>query len=671
MTARASDHYVPPETSPQPFRAEGPRRWSEITLSSVLILFSVLPYSNTLLNGFISDDITQILDNPYILSFRHLGKIFTTTVWSYVGNGGYTNYYRPLMTFGYLLCFQVFGPEPYGYHLANILLHAGVVCILYLVTKRMFASRAFAFVAAGLFALHPMHSESVNWIAAVTDLEVTLFFLLTFWFFLGVPRPEGRRSEWAILATAASYVLTIFAKEQALMLPALATVYEHFYRQDRNETTFLQKVSRYAVLWLISVAYILFRMRMFGSFAPIIGHADVTRYEAFLSGFGLVGQYIKELFWPVRLCAYYPFHASTTLMDPRVYGGIAAMAGCAGVFAFLWRRERQVSFGMVWLFATLAPVLNVRMLASDSVFAERYIYLPSVGFCWLVAFAGIQMWNRVADRKKIWRWSLAGAAGIIAVLFALRIVTRNRDWRNEVVFYTTTLAAAPDAVFIHNNLGGIYWNRDEVDAAEREWRTALELAPDSPTLLNNLGLVYEKRNQYPKAIEYFKDSIRAKPVFPDPHLNLGILYHKMGSRTEAELQYRAAMDLAPLNVHIRNRLGSLYLEEGRIQEAEKQFTTSASIAPNVVAYDALGEILMERGAIGPAAELFQRSLGLNARDTRARMNLARIFEAGGRKLDALGQYQAILKYDPGNDDAKSALQRTLPSSVHKPNGQDH
>jgi protein O-mannosyl-transferase len=663
MTPHASFPTAAPTDNLQPAsRASGFARWSEATLYSILILFAVLPYSNSLLNGFVYDDTTQILDNPYIVSFRHLGQIFSTAVWSYVGSGGYTNYYRPVMTFGYLLCFQIFGAAPYGFHLANIILHATVVCVLYGLTRRMFGSRAVAFLAAALFALHPMHTESVDWVAAVTDLEVTLYFLLTFWFFLRVPKAEGKHSQWDVLGMTASFLLALCSKEQSLMLPFLATVYEHFCREDRRITTWMQKVSRYGLLWMITFAYILFRERMFGAFAPIIGHPEVSRYGAILSGIALLGQYIRKLLWPVKLCAFYMFHPSTSVLDPGVIVGVGALAVSAVLFGFLWKRQRTASFAVVWFFATIAPVLNVRVLASDNVFAERYLYLPSVGFCWLVALGLMKLWDNLSFRPKAWQWTWGGLLGVLAVLCAARIVTRNRVWRNEITFYSTTLQASPDATPIYNNLGSVYWNRGDAEAAELEWQKALALVPDSPTLLNNLGLVYLKRQQWPQAVEYFQKSAAMKPAFPDPHLNLGVAYQQMGFKDEAETQYRTALGLAPLNLHIHNRLGELYIEEGKTQEAEKQFSISISIAPNVVAYDALGALLLNRKAPAAAEEMFTRAVALNPADLGARANLAALYGASGRTNKALEQYHYILKVDPHNVEAQQALQKLAHTS---------
>lgn len=168
----------------------GISRVSDRLLIGFLILCAVLPYLNTLSNGFVYDDVTQVLHNPYISTFHHLKDILTTDVWSYRGGAaGISHYYRPLMTLGYLLCFQTFGPSPFVFHLMNVVLYAAIVVLLFLVTARMFQNRTVALLAAAVFALHPIHTEPVAWIGAVNELELTFFCLLTFWFFLALEQP--------------------------------------------------------------------------------------------------------------------------------------------------------------------------------------------------------------------------------------------------------------------------------------------------------------------------------------------------------------------------------------------------------------------------------------------------------------------------------------------------
>src|SRR5579872_5798315 len=159
-------------------------------LLSLLFLCSVLPYLNTLFNDFVYDDSVQVLENPYIQSFRHIGQIFTTSAWSFTGRGP-SNYYRPMMSLGYLFCYEIFGRSAWGFHAVNIGLHAAVTGAVFLAGRRLFQSRSVAFWAAALFALHPIHTESVAWIGGVTDLEVTFFYLLAFFFYLKTATESG------------------------------------------------------------------------------------------------------------------------------------------------------------------------------------------------------------------------------------------------------------------------------------------------------------------------------------------------------------------------------------------------------------------------------------------------------------------------------------------------
>src|SRR5208337_3088930 len=320
-------------------------RFSDLTLLAFLAVGAALPYLNTLRNGFVSDDAIQVLHNPYIRNFHHLAKIFTTRATSHVP--GWPNYFRPLMNVGYLLCYQVFGPHPFGFHLVNIVLHVLVVCAVFLVTKRMFQNRNLALMAAALFAIHPIHTEAIAWIAASPDMELSLFYLLTFWFFLAVTRPGGRFSYSAQLAMAGSFVLALLSKEQAVTLPLLATVYEHLYRADRAQTRPAQKVGRYAVLWLLTVAYLLFRVRVLGALSAGLDNDGLTWYQASLSSIVLLGQYLWKVLWPVDLRAFCPFHPPAGWFDPAVVGGVAALAVCCAFFFFLWRHARPLSFGFV------------------------------------------------------------------------------------------------------------------------------------------------------------------------------------------------------------------------------------------------------------------------------------------------------------------------------------
>ena len=660
---------------------------------AVLLLLAVLPYLNTLQNGYVFDDHNEVLTNPYIRSFSHVGDIFSTRILAHLGARGVTNYYRPISIFGFLLCYKLFGLLPYGFHLANVLLHALIVCLLYGLSQRLFRDQWLAFAAAAVFALHPIHTESVAWISGVTDLELALFYLATFWFFVASARPQGTRSEWMQFGMVVCFVLALLSKEQAATLPLAAMIYEHFYRGDRTCTSWRSKLSRYEALWLVVIAYVLFRIRFFGAFAPVQLTRNVSWYQAVLSAPALAGLYIGKMIWPVHLLAFYPFHKSVTPFDPRVLAGVAALALSAIAFGVLWKRAHLVSFGWLWFFLNVAPVLNSRWLGPN-VFAERYLYLPSIGLCWVAGWAILRIWNGAAafvpgggparltrapaappppvekgssdpaSKLRNRRLVLAGALGVLAVLAFVRIVLRNRDWRNDETYYRVTLAAEPDAEGLRLNLGAIYWNHARPEAAEREWKRALAVMPDNALLLSNLGLACARKKQNDEAIAYFQRAMRLRPNYTDAHLNLGRLYAELGRKSDAELQLKTAVALAPLSVQARNEMGKFYFDAGRWQEAEAQFQASVVSIPNSAAFDSLGDIALKQGRRDAAEQAYRQALALDDVDYRAHFGLAAILEAQGHIGAAVDHYRAGLSLYPHNPEAQAALQRLTSNSRH-------
>jgi tetratricopeptide (TPR) repeat protein len=664
-----------------------------VALIALLVLAASLPYLNTLHNGFVYDDTDQILKNPYLQNFHHLREILASEVWSYRAGGAAAGYYRPLMMLLYLVTFQCFGPQPAMFHLINVLFHAAVVVVLFAAARRLFQSRAVALAAAAIFALHPVHSESVNWIAGVTDLELTFFCLLTFCVFLGLSRPRTeqraearapvapttlteagqfcdtgrapvtatgfRRGVLAQLGMGASFLLALLSKEPAMTVALLATIYEHFYRDDRAETKWSTKVSRYGLLWVINAVYFVFRLQLLG---PPKAMRSAPLDEVLISAVALVGQYVWKFLWPVRLSAFYTSWDELADILPKAGEGLVVLACLAVLFGLLWRKARPVSFGLVWFVVTLAPVLNVRWMPAD-VFAERYLYLPSVGLCWALGWGCARAFEMTRSRpgrprsQAAWRVGLAALAALVAALSALRIVMRNRDWHDDVTLYTRTLDTSPDSVQIINNLGQVYYNRGDVKAAEREWLRAEKIAPDYPILLDNLGLLYIREQRYPEAIHALESSLRQGANNPDAHINLAEAYEALGQREQAEAELKSAVALAPFNVRARNRLGELDFAEKRYAEAADQFQRSVESVPNSQAYLGAGLACFQLGRREDAESNFKKAETLDPKDSRPHFVLGVLYGEMGRIADAKREYEAGFKLDPENQEARAAYRR--------------
>ena len=256
---------------------------------------------------------------------------------------------------------------------------------------------------------------------------------------------------------------------------------------------------------------------------------------------------------------------------------------------------------------------------------------------------------------------LAGC--VVGGLFAIRILTRNRDWNNDIALYSQTLEISPGAYRIMVDVGGVYWRAGEPAKAESLWRRALALDPENVDALNSLGLVERQKKQYAEAAGFFVRAIKKAPNLPDPHRNLGTTLRFMGMPGPAELQLRAALALSPLDSRVLNELGALLLDEKRDGEAEDLFSASVRNSPNVFAYDFLGEIHVRGGSLSKAEQDFQAALDLDESDSNAHFGLGDVYRAVGRNSEAVRQYQAGLSKDPTNAQALAALQMLRQASA--------
>jgi Flp pilus assembly protein TadD len=624
---------------------------------AILLLLAVLPYVGILRNDFAYayDDKAQILDNPTVHNFHHLRELLTKPIWQILGAQPLASYYRPVATVEFLLCYQLFGPWACGFHLISLLLNAFVVALVFAIASRVMGDRRAAFAAAVIFALIPVHVEVVAWISAAMDLDLAFFYFLTFWCFLWIEDRAGRRRLYALVAMTTSYALTLLSKEPAVMLPVLATIYEHWYRGDRAETTWGQKLLRYGPLWLVDLGYAIARVRIFGEFARPPGLHPLSLPQVLLSALTLIGEYFALLLFPVRLSALYVFHASTRI-DWHVLAGALAMIVTAAAFGVLWKRARPATFAILWFFITLAPVLDARWMGVY-VLADRYLYVPSLGFSLVAGWACWALWRAAASRGGPLRTYAVAAACLLAALCVLRISTRVREWQSDVTILSQASAAEPGDYRIHDGLGLAYWIRGDAVHAEREWQATLRLEPNSSQTLEFLGALYAQKKRFDLAVPLLERSILLNPKSANAHLNLGAAYAELGNLDRAEEQFRAAVLLSYLNFNAHNLLGKLYFDSKRFGEAEQQFRLSLQCEPNLAAYDHLGYIYVQWGDRDRAVKAFKAALAMNSADSHAHFNLGLIYAATGRNAQAVEELQAALAADPNNPEILSALEK--------------
>lgn len=282
----------------------------------IILLVSFAVYFNAFFGDFVFDDRYQILENPWIRNISNVPAIFSKSVWSFQPELSTSNYYRPLMHIVYMLNYYVFGLKPWGYHLVNVLLHCGVSVLVFLVIRGLLTKQIGSpssvyisppFIAAVLFASHPIHTEAVTWIAGLPDVACTFFYLLSFYLYISF-RDGSKRAY--VLSVISFSVATLF-KEPTLTLSVMLAAFDYLFKKS-GETT-LASVKRYIPYVVVSGVYLLMRYSALRSFAPIGSYTHLSTYQFIINVFPLFREYLTSLLWPFNLNLWHTFHPISSL----------------------------------------------------------------------------------------------------------------------------------------------------------------------------------------------------------------------------------------------------------------------------------------------------------------------------------------------------------------------
>ena len=619
MARRPSRTSPPGRTIPAVTPVEPALRAAPIVLVAV-IAFAV--YANTLSNGFVNDDEHQVLRNPWITDVRFIPDIFSKSVWSFLPGAKIADYYRPLMHVVYLINYHLFGFQAWGFHLVNVLFHVGNTVVVVLLTARLtgfvdtHGSRgrdwvsAFVlsspFVAGLLFATHPVHTEAVAWIASIPELSFTLFYLLSFYLYVA---PGGGRRSW--MPSVALFCLALLCKETAITLPALLVAYDTAFRRSERSTA--DRLLRYAPYLLVAAAYLVLRQHVLSQ-SPVRTDplSDLSSYQVIINVGRLFGAYAGKLLLPVNLNFWHSFRPIMSVVTPEGFLSLAVGGGFLAALWVSWRKDRLSFLCLSLSLIPLAPAFYISTLPGKS-FAERYFYLPSVGFVILAAV----FLQRVASLRRARRAAVFGLV-VTATLYAIGTMRRNLVWRDAYTLYSDTVSKSPDApappfdlavaLFNQGSLneamahfrilveadpddaryqsafGSALLLKGQLDEAIKHLQTALLLDPRSLESHNDLAIALRRKGDVQAAIAQYRKALAVDPEYADAHFNLGGALADTGQTTDAMEHYRAAVRLRPDNAYYRNVLGIEYGKQGDREKAIEQFQEAVRLMPSEPAY---------------------------------------------------------------------------------------
>ena len=546
-----------------------------ISLSFLLVLAAFSVYANALSNGFVYDDTFQVLENRWIRDVKYIPEIFTEHVWGFRAGAEMTNYYRPLMHIIYMLNYYVFGLNPWGFHLVNILFHAGVSVLVFIIVLRLLGksqpssaiSHVFpSFMASLAFVTHPMHTEAVTWVAGIPDLSFTFFTLLSFYFYM---RSHTRGN---YLISIISFSLAVFCKEPALTLPLLLVAYDFFY--EKEEKRLSSRFVRYSPYLFVAVIYLILRSHALGGFAPKERHAELSSFQYVINVFPLFLQYIEKILIPINLNFFYVFRPVRSLDEVKLWLSLIITVFFILISCVAWKKQRTVYFGLIFFAIPLLPVLYIPGLGENT-FTERYLYLPSVG--WSILIATFIQWAQ-KEIPKVGK-GVAFAVVLLIGLYSMGTIDRNTVWKDNATFYRDTITKSPTASLIRNNYGNILLRKGHVDEAIEQFRAALAVAPDFAKAHSNLAVAYFKRGFTEKALQEFQRVVKLQPANAEAHMNLGVAYKALGSLDNAIEQLQIAVRLQPDHAVAYYNLGRAYREKGLLDKAIEQFEAAVRLEP--------------------------------------------------------------------------------------------
>jgi len=559
--------------------SQGPSlKKSRLLLIMIIISISCAVYGNTLRNGFVYDDVPQVVQNPWIREIRFIPEIFSTNVWAFQGIS--TNYYRPLMHISFMLSYVLFGLAPWGFHFVNVLLHAGVTFLVFLISSRFFqasnpsASRIspmLPFIAAVLFAVHPIHTEVVAWVGGVMDLSFTLFFLLALYLYI-LSAEGGVHQKGLSLLSVASFFLATLCKEPALTFPLILVAYDYSFSKEAPRP--LDYLKRCAPYLGAAAVYFILRVNALGGLAPVRRHGELTAYEYLINVLPLFRQYLGKLLLPTHLNAYHVFSPISSIVEPKGLLSLAVAMVFTGTVMLALKKSKPAFFALAMVLVPLLPALYIPG-AGENTFAERYLYLPSFGLVLLVALLA----GRVVLRKPRWSVPVVTAIALVTVLYSLGTVQRNRVWKDDERLWRDVVQHSPNSAVPHYNLASALNARGRIDEAIAEYQTAIRIQP-AVVAYTSLGVAYQAKGLINEAIEQYRLALRLQPGDADAHTYLAIAYGESGALDDAIEHFRIAVQLRPDSANAQYGLGRAYLEKGRPAEAIPYLESAVRLNPD-------------------------------------------------------------------------------------------
>ena len=598
---------------------------SEYYFAGAASFLTFVIYLFTLQNDFVGwDDGAYVVNNPFIRSLN--GALLKWAFFDF-----YSSNWHPLTWISHALDYAVWGLNPLGHHLTNNILHAINTFLVVLLAVRLIESpnpkspvpspqlpftihnsrltihdSRFTLIAATvtglLFGLHPLHVESVAWVAERKDLLCALFYLLSVMAYVTLRQAQGNNVPSAnsgqslsnvilslpkdkhYLLSLALFILALLSKPMAVSLPAVLLILDWYpfiriTSLKTFRTSFIEKLPFMALSIASSIVTVL-AQKAGGSVAPMTVLPFSTRM--LVAAKSLIA-YLWKMILPLNLIPLYPYPRDISFLSLEFLAPMFLVVMITAACIIMLRKERL--WLSVWLYyaVTLLPVIGIVQVGSQPM-ADRYTYLPSLGPFFIAGLIAAGIYEKAGISKKGGALLKAGSiltASAILVFMSYAVIRQIGIWRDGITLWNYEIEKEPLKIpLAYNNGGFALMDKGRIDEAIEYFQIAIRLDPRDEKAFNNLGLAYKSKGLYDEAIDQFHAALSLRPDDPEVHNNLGVIYKYKGMFDKAIEEHRIALRLKPAYAEAHFNLGVIYLDIGAVDKAREEFEAGLEIKPD-------------------------------------------------------------------------------------------
>jgi tetratricopeptide (TPR) repeat protein len=626
----------------------------------LLVSATIIAYLPVWHAGLIWDDASLVIDNPLIRQADGLYRLWFTTQ--------PVDFY-PVTSTMLWLEWRLWGTDPMGYHVVNVLVHAGSAVLLWRVLKRLDVPGSW--LAAALFAVHPVNVESVAWITQRKNTLAMFFYLLSLSWYIrfepasrsslaaqpaAAPATLGFRWRWYWLSLIA-FLVAMLSKTAVAPMP-LVLLGLAWWRRGRVQRRDLG----HCVPFLVAAVAVGLVSLWFQSHRAI--GSDIVRTDSFwarLAGAGwAIWFYLYKAALPFGLSSIYP----RWQIDGGQWWSYLPGLLLVGVLGACWRYRRGWGrgplAGLGYFIAMLLPILgfwDIGFMALSLV-ADHWQYFAIVGPLALVA-AAISTVGRPPGRLLL----AVAMGGVLLVLLGGLTWRQSKIYADPGIFWGTALAANADSWLAHNNLGNFLFEQGEVNEAMAHYKRAVDIKPGYSTAHYNLGGVLRQKGQLDEAIPEFQKALAIQPKYSMAHYNLGEIFRQKGQMDEAMAHYERAVEIRPEYAEAHNSLAVVFLRKGQVDEALAHLQKALEIRPDVAEdHNNLANVLWQKGQVQAAIAHYRRALEIRPAYAMAHQNLGQILQQEGQVREAATHFEKALEAQPDFAPACNSLAWVMATS---------